>query len=179
MGDRPRDSQKAKVFNVETALRASIKPSDYDIPAWTDNLIHTAWYRKRGRIGFVSVRRTATAGRCVAYNGTLLLGRSRYDQLGVLHALAHDLADAEIRRLNGDKEALHGRTFARALLELVKHQWGDTRAKELRELYQQHRVKRLVVSEATREKRREAWHDREAEKAKKLWAEWLQDKEKS
>lgn len=178
MGKRPRDSQNAKIFAVETALRASIKPSDYDLTHWTQTFVKSVWYSRRDRAvsGSLWVERTSTAGRCTIERGRLRLGRSRCDQLGVLHALAHRIADGEVAASRGEVEAWHGRTFARAFLELVKHQWGDTRAKEMRELYQTHRVKRIAVSEATRAKRRESWELREAEKAKELWGEWLRKK---
>lgn len=184
---RPRDSQRAKVWKVEGELRTILHPSRKDLTYWAENMTDSAWFQNRcnnrtSRKAW-DIPMTVTAGHCNAIGRpggwTLKLRGNRRDQLGVIHALAHILADQEVKRLLGSslKEPWHGRTFARNYLELIQHVFGNDAAKEVRRLYKEHAVKRIVVSEETREKRRVAWENRQASEAKRIWGEFLSNKE--
>lgn len=186
MSPRPRDSQKSKVFAVEDTLRQTLKPGDTDLRYWTAHIMHSAWFKRRATVRqpeTVDVRKALNPGHCEftrsQWSGyTLILGRNRFDKLGATHALAHMMAHSELNRLNCI-EPSHGRTFARCFLELVKREWGNDTAKQLRVLYQDHRVKRIAVSEETREKRRASWEQRQIVEAKSLWSDFIQEKEES
>lgn len=149
---RPRDNQRQRLYNAETALAGVAfgrrLETVAELQAYVDGLLGTRWFRARwGRWGRIVV--TAGRGRrsaCAHGQHEIRIPRWARSELVVLHEVAHCLTDA--------RAAAHGPEFAGVMLALVRQFMGPGAAASLRSSFRSHRVRigpapRVVWFEAT------------------------------
>jgi len=141
---RPRDTQRSRVYRAETGLSSSPLPGLEACHRFAQRVVGTLWWHARfpdHTLAALPRLRPGNGARQAFYReeedgtATITLPR-RYRTKGVvLHELAHwGLADEE-------GLAHHGPGFTRLLLDAIEEFCGPDRAAELAAAYREHRVR--------------------------------------
>jgi len=160
-----RDSQKQKLYDAETITRRLMEKQNLnpsfssieEIQKFIDKLISSAWFKKRFGDNVVCKVINARENQRTAYARfhNISLPHWAWNKVVVLHELSHIVS----RHYEGS----HGRFFARAFLEIVRHVLGQEAAWILKKYYKKGKVKYLPkreLSEETREKLRQGFINR-------------------
>jgi putative metallohydrolase (TIGR04338 family) len=132
--DRPRDSQRARLYRAESEVDVGRRLPTVDVlQAYVDGLLGAGWFRARWGARALEVRpgyghRRATADE----NGVLQMPRWARSELVLLHEVAHCVTPPAF--------AAHGREYAGVLLSLARHALGPAPAQALEDAFGRHRV---------------------------------------
>ena len=133
--DRPRDSQRARLYRAENAVDAGRPlPTVPVMQAYIDEVAATGWFIDRWgdrsfevRPGYGHKRATATP------DGVLQMPRWARREMTILHEVAHCLTPESF--------AAHGSEYAGVLLALVRRAMGLGPAQALEDAFDAHRVR--------------------------------------
>jgi putative metallohydrolase (TIGR04338 family) len=133
--DRPRDSQRARLYRAENEVDAGRALSTVAVmQAYVDGVAATAWFTDRWgsrsfdvRPGYGHKRATATQ------EGVLQMPRWARREMTILHEVAHCLTPVSF--------AAHGHEYAGVLLALVRRAMGLGPAQALEDAFERHRVR--------------------------------------
>lgn len=145
--NRPRDSQRSKVYRAELEFEAAldgrnpIYPDIHAIRARVEQIVGTHWWQSRfPHVSCVLVKdgrgRRFPGGRAPLEGspvGSISLPRNTRNKMTVLHELAHVVAPAQ--------EAWHGKNFVRCYLALTDTWIGQMEGLALRWFLAKNRVK--------------------------------------
>lgn len=147
--DRPRDSQRQRVYNAEREWKAACGrglelPEVEDLQEYTDRLIASRWRAKNFRSIDIVINdgraRRRGGARYNVWDGRWFVGMPRWtrDEAYLLHELAHCLeaADYSDRRVG----AWHGWHYCNIMLRLVQKQMGPEAAEVLETEYRKLKV---------------------------------------
>lgn len=158
-----RDSQRSKLYRAEYVIRKDGQKfnSIEEIQAYVDKLLGSAWAKRRGWGGSITVvkGREGTAAYAKAYRNIISLPSWAWCEAVVIHEICHKLTDWEYGH---GRIAWHGREFARIYLEVVRHKMGDESWRKLKDAFVEAKVKHTKPRTLTAEQR-EAMADRLAE----------------
>lgn len=132
--DRPRDSQRERLYRAESALPGSWRNTigtNADAQAYVDSIITSRWFRQRWTIPAIRVAPGRTRG--VSYGGVITLAPTARNPMVILHEIAHEALTWHTP--GGSEVASHGPQFAATHLLLVRHFIGDAAAQALIEQY--------------------------------------------
>lgn len=134
---RERDSQRAKFWAADDALRTAFPPRrlrTVEAQAYLQTVVNSRWWRNR----FGRTTATLTPARSVRYRGSasnleVLLPPDKMDRYRILKVLAWVMIPREA--------AYHGREFAKLYCELVTRFDSPDAGLQLKALYKEHRIK--------------------------------------
>jgi putative metallohydrolase (TIGR04338 family) len=133
--DRPRDSQRARLYRAENEVDAGgALPTVAVMQGYVDGVAASGWFLDRWgartfdvRPGYGHKRATATS------DGVLQMPRWARREMTILHEVAHCLTPQDF--------AAHGREYAGVLLALVRRAMGLGPAQALEDAFDRHRVR--------------------------------------
>ncbi len=133
--DRPRDSQRARLYRAENEVDAGRPlPTVATMQAYVDGVAAAGWFTQRWgdrsfdvRPGYGHKRATATR------EGVLQMPRWARREMTILHEVAHCLTP--------ETYAAHGCEYAGVLLALVRRAMGLGPAQALEAAFGRHRVR--------------------------------------
>ena len=159
MSDRPRDSQRSKVYAAERMHSQWYDENQYanlgEIQSWVDGICKSRWFKNRYPRYAVDKKSIMKYGR--AADGIKVLdGRGRIRPCGSTRGfiklpmwsrfellILHEIAHVVTRRngYHGPLPAWHGREFCANFLALVRRFLGKEAGKELKACFKKKRVK--------------------------------------
>jgi putative metallohydrolase (TIGR04338 family) len=133
--DRPRDSQRARLYRAENEVDAGrALPTVAVMQAYVDGVAAAGWFTDRWgarsfevRPGYGHKRATADA------EGVLQMPRWARREMTILHEVAHCVTPVTF--------AAHGHEYAGVLLAIVRRAMGLAKAQALEESFDRHRVR--------------------------------------
>ena len=133
--DRPRDSQRARLYRAENEVDPGrALPTVAVLQAYVDGVAAKEWFTDRWgartfdvRPGYGNKRATADA------EGVLQMPRWARREMTVLHEVAHCVTPVTF--------AAHGQEYAGVLLALVRRAMGLAPAQALEDSFDRHRVR--------------------------------------
>jgi len=133
--DRPRDSQRARLYRAENEVDPGCDlPTVATMQAYVDWVAAAGWFTDRWgdrsfevRPGYGHKRATATR------DGVLQMPRWARREMTILHEVAHCLTPEDF--------AAHGGEYAGVLLALVRRAMGLGPAQALEDAFERHRVR--------------------------------------
>lgn len=139
MGTRPRDSQRAKLYNAERIICAGQRFDHVnDVQTYVNKITNSRWWSVNFPLAPKYIRVRDGRGRrsaCAERHAPIIkLPRWARTEFTILHELAHIT-------LNGKNVPDHGREFARILLSMVGRWMGNNTKKSLRASYKEYGVK--------------------------------------
>ncbi len=148
MLQRPRDSQRRKLYNAELSMKR--RPLAFKnlqgVKKYAKRALKHKWFKQQwpdiAEVSVHKIRCDSNAHGWYSGGGVLSIqipiAPWALKEVVVLHELAHGITEYE----NGvNKTAWHGREFAKIFASLVQHYMGTDAGRELRASYKKHHVK--------------------------------------